>query len=217
MSRTMPMKPPLTAKLDDFVWKKWFNDLYSYTVENGVPGSWVSNAAYGSGWNSVTTIAPSKQAVYNQFQAIENRYVAFHVHRNGTDQTGIATGTNTKVQWTNEDFDIGGLGGYFDSSSNYRFTPPSGYYFLHAQVRWTLATAAGENRVLRLYKNGAEIKQTVISGADTSSSSCVLSAVVYANGTDYFEIYVSQNSGSNKDLFGATSPTFFCGHWVAPG
>ncbi|HHT9135194.1 MAG TPA: hypothetical protein ACFYD2_09850, partial [Candidatus Avalokitesvara rifleensis] len=64
-----------------------------------------------------------------------------------------------------------------------------------------------------LYKNGVSFKEGTMSyngaGGDMLSS---VTVVVDANGsTDYFEVYILQNSGSTATLRGLSKQTYFTG------
>jgi hypothetical protein len=48
-------------------WVSWFN-LVREAINNG--GSSVSDTAYGASWDGVTTIAPSKNAIYDKIQSM---------------------------------------------------------------------------------------------------------------------------------------------------
>jgi hypothetical protein len=104
----------------------------------------------------------------------------------------IASSTLTKIQLQIEEFDTNSN---FDSTTNYRFTPTvAGYY----QVNGSFAvTGSAATLLCSIYKNGAEFKRGVQSGAAASSGAqSVISALIYMNGsTDYIELYGFQNSG----------------------
>jgi hypothetical protein len=134
---------------------------------------------------------------------------AFSVHRNGTNQTAIVTATYTKVQWTAEEYDYNGD---FDSSTNYRFTPLiPGTYTFNCGTVWT---AIGDQSDLQvaLYKNGTLYKYMSNVSSGTNGQGTQFSGQAVANGsTDYFEIFVFQNSGVNRDLNGSATVTFWMG------
>lgn len=133
--------------------------------------------------------------------------VAASVHRNNVDQTAIATATWTKVQFTTEVFDAGGK---FDSATNYRWTPGRvGMALITANVAWVTAvdaTLAG----IAIYKNGAVHREeyTYMSGTGGSQGPSITALVLVDAQTDYFEIFVRQDSGGNRDIAGSTSDTF---------
>lgn len=131
----------------------------------------------------------------------------FSVHKNGTDQTGIVTATWTKVTWSTENW---------DTNSNFasdKFTPTvAGYYGLNAVVRqYDTGTFAD---YVAVYKNGVLYNSIdKESGGTTSRKSHSLSTIVYANGTtDYFEIYLKHELGSDGTIVGTAASTWFNGH-----
>nr|BAR20018.1 c1q globular head like domain containing protein [uncultured Mediterranean phage uvMED]BAR38291.1 c1q globular head like domain containing protein [uncultured Mediterranean phage uvMED] len=121
----------------------------------------------------------------------------FYVNRSGT-QT-VSAETWTKVQLNSEVYDSSSA---FDSSTNYRFTVPSGQggkYFFQGSVYGY----SGDNNLqrihIRLYKNGSSIvvfsendwTNQAYRNAEMKSSSAVLSL----SAGDYIELYVKLFSG----------------------
>jgi hypothetical protein len=134
---------------------------------------------------------------------------AFSVHRNGTNQTGIAHQVYTKVQWTSEKFDTAGD---FDSSTNHRFTPSeAGKYLFVTNVEWVSgADNVFMDTVIRKNGNGEAAGVWQFNG--TSVNSRHVAAIVDMNGTtDYVEVFVRQDSGSNRDIFGGATRSYFTG------
>lgn len=136
---------------------------------------------------------------------------AFHVHRNGTNQT-IVKDTNTLVQWTTEDFDDDSW--FSTAGGEYWFKPQvEGKYMLACNV-WMGVLADGVGMNLQLWKNGAMYKSLGnVKVGGSAISGCGSSVVVAANGsTDYFQIYVFHaDPAGNKTLYGATTASFFSG------
>ena len=124
----------------------------------------------------------------------ESNTPLFRAYIGGSDQT-IATGTWTKVAFNTETFDPSGV---YDHSSNYRFTPATaGYYFINAQV--TSADVSDWNKfMLRVYKNGSAVAGMQV--RHTYADSITISTIDLSDADDYYEIFVYQNSGSNKDV-----------------
>ena len=130
---------------------------------------------------------------------------AFFVYRS-SQQTGIGNETPTKIQFNAEIFDTDNA---FDSSTNYRFTVPSGKqgkYFFTATARAVNFTGTGMR--LSFYVNGTAKGHHAVSIADgteaggegyhsiTNSFSLTLSA------SDYVEMYLWQKSGATRELHG---------------
>ena len=134
--------------------------------------------------------------------------VSFSVHKNGTNQS-IPNATYTKVTFSTEEFDIGG---YFDTT-NSRFTPPAGYYNFNASA--TLASSADTKAtILALYKNGVSYKLGPYNRSPTIAPiGAGINCLAAANGTDYFELYIFQESGT-QNLSGAATNSYFMGHRV---
>ena len=110
--------------------------------------------------------------------------------------TSCDSGSETKIAFATEAYDING--DYADS----KWTPAKGYYSIHALV--CVATPAGlesysKSLLCILYKNGAKVyegdQEMMRYNSDGTVSSAV-TANVYSSGSDYWEIYLYQNSGS---------------------
>lgn len=121
----------------------------------------------------------------------------------------ITSGSQQKVTFGSETF---------DTNSNFassRFTPTvEGYYQLNATVRIAGGSGTGEC-MITIWKNGSEYARgNNQSGTEQGSGwySMQVSDLVYANGsTDYFEIYIQQTSGANKDTTGGANISYFSG------
>jgi hypothetical protein len=154
----------------------------------------------GGGSSTVTsTVTPT-------ISSITTTYPAFSAYPSSSVQQTITSGSQQKVLFQNEEFDIG------NSFSSSKFQPTvAGYYQLNSVVRISGTMGTGEN-MLVIWKNGAEYKRGWNqSGTESGADFLALqvSALVYANGTnDYFEVYIQQGSGGNRDLTVAHSPGF---------
>lgn len=132
---------------------------------------------------------------------------AFHVNKNGTDQTGIADVTETKLTWSNEVFDT-------DScfASN-KFTPNVAGYYLFTLAVYFSAGLGLTNMFTSLWKNGARFLEGgfVVNVGDSYTS--VMSGIIYLNGTtDYVEAYAQGDVSSGTiTVSGSATSTFFQG------
>jgi hypothetical protein len=127
-------------------------------------------------------------------------------------QTILSNGAQQKVTFGSETFDTNAN---FDSS---RFTPTvEGYYQLNSTVRLGGTSGTGEY-MITIWKNGSEYARgNNGSGTEIGSNfySLQVSDIVYANGTtDYFEIYIQQGSGGNRDTTAGTNISYFSGVMV---
>jgi hypothetical protein len=180
--------------------QNWQIDNFGGTFRWFVPGA-SKMILYDSGILNVTggyTVGGKKAVNGPAFRA----YIT-------TGQTISSTGSQIKVTFGGETFDTDGC---FASST---FTPTvEGYYQLNATVRISGPAGTGENMLI-LYKNGAEYARgTNGSGTEIGGNfySMQVSDIVYANGTgDYFEVYIQQGSGSNKDTTAGTNISYFSG------
>lgn len=126
-----------------------------------------------------------------------------------TSSQNISTGTVTKLVFNAEDYDTNSN---FDPTTNYRFTPTvAGYYQLSTGAFASVGTAARFGVVI--YKNGSEAGWNFTGGVTSSGGgSTTLSSLFYANGTtDYFEVYVAQDSGGTVTINNLSFLTWFRG------
>lgn len=133
------------------------------------------------------------------------------VYRNATQ--AITTGTWTKIQLNTEDYDADGE---FDNAVNYRFQPDTtGYYIVSACVSMT-DLGAGKYINCGIYKNGALWKiATVVSHVGTQDPRVCAGCDMYLLNTDYIELYVYHNHGSNRNIEGTGRYTFMDVHRFA--
>ena len=122
-------------------------------------------------------------------------------------QTGLASGSETKITFTTSEFDT--TGGMYSSS---RFTPTvSGYYQINACVYLSGSIAAS---LTEIRKNGSVLKFGDYQAfpSNVSETGASVSSLVYCNGsTDYIEIYVFY-AGTGTASTNATQPrTWFNG------
>lgn len=134
----------------------------------------------------------------------------FHARRI-TAQT-ITTSTYTKLQLATEDYDSGS---YYDNATNYRYTPlVAGRYYVGCAVLWNTPTLA--DQTLIIYKNGA-LSSSNSDYAKTTYNQQFLFDFFDMNGTtDYLEIYVWHNKGTNLDILADATSNYFCGVLVEP-
>jgi hypothetical protein len=74
----------------------------------------------------------------------------FSASKNTVDQTGIATGTFTKLTFPTEEWDDGG----FYDAPNSKWTPPSGLVHITGGARMTAGVVDQAIMVVTLYKDG---------------------------------------------------------------
>ena len=128
----------------------------------------------------------------------------FLVNRTSSDQT-ISNNTYTKVQFNAEQYDTDNA---FDSSSNYRFTVPSGQagkYFLYTNV-WCRGTDVDKMNyyLLAFYKNGSNIweQHSNFMNNDIRSFGANMSLTLDLSAGDYIEVYGRININSGSPSFG---------------
>jgi hypothetical protein len=158
-----------------------------------VPSGWASDVEYDGTDYVVLSIA-------------EKNKPAFSVYKSA-NQTGVVTGTYTLVTWDVEEFDTN------NNFASNRFTPTvPGYYLLTSHILW--ATGVDQSPYfISIYKNGALYKSTrFVASSSSVFGSNFIEAIVSANGTtDYFEIYVRHDAGTNQSLIGDNLTSVFSG------
>lgn len=181
------------------------NAVSSATPTTGQALTWS-----GSAWTPVTpsvtnvsstvtstVISTVSATVTSTVNTGTTTYPTFSAYPNSSiQQTILANGTQQKVLFQNEEWDNNG------DFANSRFTPTvTGYYQLNATVR--MDNMGSSEAMIVLYKNGSEYHRgyNATGWPATSYFAMQVSALAYANGTgDYFEIYVQNSSGANRDV-----------------
>jgi hypothetical protein len=124
----------------------------------------------------------------------------------------VSNVTATKINLDSELFDIAS---WFDSTTNYRYTPlEAGKYLIIGSVGFQAMTDQGYLNVL-IRKNGSNVAQTILtqSTATNASMASTASVIVDMNGsTDYVELFVYQSTGSSKTTFSGANITYLTGY-----
>ncbi len=121
-----------------------------------------------------------------------------------TASNSLTNNTFVKISLNAEEFDTAN---YFDSTTNYRFTPLiAGYYQFSCAVN--VNNAASGIIITAFFKNGSEFKRCNQMNLNISSTNSPGgSALIYMNGsTDYLELYCLQNSGGTILTSSSGSP-----------
>lgn len=133
--------------------------------------------------------------------------VTFSASKNGVNQTGVTT--DVKLTFGTEDWDVGG---YYDAA-NSRFTPPAGKYELTVAAYFSAGIADQEELVVYVYKNGTSHRWASVRTSGVGAIGNRVSAIVDANGTDYFEAFATV-TGSAKTVSGNAAATYFQGRAI---
>jgi len=137
---------------------------------------------------------------------------SFSVHKNGTDQTGIADSTFTAVTWSTELYDVGN---YFASNG---WTPPAGKIHLDCGLFISATVVTGNQIAISIFKNGVAYKNgNWIASSILGGGSALIGFDDIANGSDVYtvQIFVDTSSGT-ATVSGNTALSFFTGHWISP-
>ena len=117
---------------------------------------------------------------------------AFSAYANANQN--LTASTYTKVILNNKLFDTAS---YFDSTTNYRFTPlVAGYYQITGLVAFNSTGANPTSCFTQIYKNGSVVKSS--SGGNANGVlEQIVAGLIYMNGsTDYIELYAWATGGS---------------------
>lgn len=136
-----------------------------------------------------------------------------YVYRN-TSQT-ITTGTATKIQF---DTEITDLASTFDSTTNYRHTPGTAGYYLYTTTLNMTDIKDGGRVIGYMRKNGSNIAFTkAYSSASTADPSVTMTIIASMNGsTDYLEVYIEHDHGSDRSLTGLSYVCYLQGYYLGP-
>jgi hypothetical protein len=150
----------------------------------------------------------------NSWKIISNRRdyqeeISLMVWR-GSDQT-VTTGVITKVQLDTEAIDVGG---YFDNSVNYRWTPPAGRYLVMYGIDGVDGTAAPQSIRGHLYLNGSQYQEQWMPFFDNGNATVTGMVILNMNGTDYLELFGS-TGGGGATKFGGGTESFMAGYRIS--
>lgn len=128
-----------------------------------------------------------------------------------TDQV-ITTSTWTKILLNTEDFDSGGM---FDNATNYRFTPTIAGKYLIMVVSAIASLGDGKTFYTSIWFNGAQHSTGGSAAGGLTDGLGHMAQILTFNGsTDYVELYVWHNQGSNLSVYGTS--TFLSGVLLEP-
>ncbi len=169
---------------------------HSYFTQRTITGTAPISVANGDGVSGNPTISLNAPS-------------AFSVHKNGSDQTGIADVTSTLLTWSTEIYDIGS---HFASNL---WTPPAGKIFLCGALLATGTLSSPAVGTLIFQKNGSDFKSvTTIQAA--SAMACAGSIEDVASGSDTYGMAINMDlTASTGTVSGGASSTYFMGHWIS--
>lgn len=134
---------------------------------------------------------------------------AFSAHKNGTNQTGIGSGTDTQITFSTEIYD---RGGHFASNV---WTPPAGLVTMKAQV-FASGTLVAQNARISITKNGATTRfKSAFGVAAVANAGLDIAMADVANGTDAYGVAVNiATTAGNVTVDGTAENTWFMGEWL---
>lgn len=137
----------------------------------------------------------TQQSIKAYVDASDASTEAFSVYLGSTQS--VVTATMTKINFGTEDYDTGTS---YDNATNYRFLPTTaGYYRISASMATNVAVSDGTVIELYIKKNGTtNLAANYGSAGGTTYLASSTTCNVNLNGsTDYIEVFVYHNLGSN--------------------
>ena len=141
----------------------------------------------------------------------KTNYPAFEAYKSSA-QTGLSSGTWTKMQFNTERFDTNNM---YDNSTNYRFTPTvAGKYhtYLFGDL-YSDTVYQGYVFNVAIYKNGSILyyaPNNANPSYDEYERTVSLTATIDMNGTtDYLEGYARMNTGSGTWAINGAAYSYF--------
>ena len=140
---------------------------------------------------------------------------AFQAHKNGTDQSNFAVGSDVTVTWTHEAFD---QNADFDLGNNRFVAPVTGKYQLNLMMRLENIDSASDYYVVRITTT-LETYDHIVDpdyGQDNAFYPVQISVLANMDAGDTATIIVNQQSGTAQtDIDGNREYTNFSGYLVA--
>lgn len=139
--------------------------------------------------------------------------LAFKANKNAVVQAAIGSGVQTKLTFV-ELFDPDAV---FDDALD-RFIPGvvNAVVQIHASIEWLAGIAGAAISRVYIYKNGAAFAERYVPVASMAVASMIDITVSDqpALTTDYYEVFVQQDSGNVQGITGDITRTFFEGHRI---
>jgi len=131
----------------------------------------------------------------------------------GANNIAITNNTRTKITFNSVEFDVGG---YFDATTNYRYTPQvAGKYFINARAYITYASAGIENIYGYIYKNGSSVAQFQSIAGGINYGTVYVSSLIDMNGsTDYLEMYLMASVSTDAAYYAGGDIGEFSGYRI---
>jgi len=173
-----------------------------------------SSISIGESGDTVSIPSGATFNVAGSTSGLPDNTPSFFVFRSGNQN--ISDATTTKVEFNSEVFDTDNA---YDSSTNYRFTVPSGeagkYHFSYSVSCHALAASELEIADIYFYKNGSAVnEQSLDFRSNPVRRICATNSIILDLSVgDYVEVYGKIDDASSTPKFDgeSTYTTYFQG------
>lgn len=130
--------------------------------------------------------------------------VKVSVHKNGTDQTGIATGVYTKLTWSTEEYDTGN-----DFASDEFTAPVDGYYEVALGV-WMFSTSDVATAAAAIYRDtGGGFTEYKKLWSNNGAAMTCGKVMVFLSAGHKVAAYLYHSQGADGTAYGLATATWF--------
>lgn len=154
--------------------------------------------------SDITQLGDSNLGILNINQTVTNNQ-QYTVKAKRTVAQSIPSSVFTRVDFTNEDFDIGNM--HNNGSNPSRITIPNdgaGLYLFNAFINFDNSSVG--DRIIRFYKNGVSLGDGYVRRPASNSNDQMISMIIeQVSASDYYEVFVWQNSAGALNI----DPAFF--------
>ena len=169
--------------------------LTSPVINGAITGDAIATGATINTGTANDDIVTSKAIADSRLGFLTNAQSGCWILKSATTQT-VATATETKIQFDNESYD---LGGEFDPTTNYRFTSTNGgFYIISLSIYFNSVV---NTITLSTKRNGNIVGQTSISPATVNYQTAGTTHIVRLTAGQYLEFYVTHTKGSDANIW----------------
>jgi hypothetical protein len=158
--------------------------------------------------STIGTLIEDVEDLDERVTALENpsATVTFSADKGGAGAVTLTSATAVQITFGTENWDVGG---HYASDA---WTPPAGKYHITSSVECSNTNAVdNESLTIHLRKNGADHRTRIWKRGSTTTQVISIDALVEANGTDVFTIFVTKGGAGNGASGTAAIANYFQG------